>query len=164
MLLVFAFLAFWEFAGKINLFGSAHAISSAYLIWSAFPFTVLFIGLLILRALQLIGELLLALFRPLHLNAASASRVAAISFVFFIPALALVDWELRASSRTPPSARHDGPMLLGPSGVRQSEVGAITRYLIDHARITPGAPFRGYTATIRTVQCASNFRTPIRDN
>jgi hypothetical protein len=37
--------------------------------------------------------------------------------------------------------------LLGPSSIRHARMGSITRYLVEHASIKPGAPFRGYTAT-----------------
>ena len=65
MLLFFAFLYAFDFAGSISLFGSAHAISTPFLIWSSFPFTVLFLGLLIFRIAQLIGMPLLALSRAI---------------------------------------------------------------------------------------------------
>ena len=49
MLLFFAFVYVFEFADSIRLFGSAHAIGSPFLIWSSYPFIVLFLGLLIFR-------------------------------------------------------------------------------------------------------------------
>ena len=65
-----------------------------------------------------------------------------------IPALALADWELRTRYFQPPPPAHNPQIgLLGQSSIRHAKIGAITRYLIDHASIAPGSPFRGYTAT-----------------
>src|SRR6476469_7529600 len=56
MLLFFAFVYVWDFAGSISLFGSAHAIGTPFLIWSSYPFTVLFLSLLIFRVVGLVGS------------------------------------------------------------------------------------------------------------
>ena len=149
MLLFFAFVFVFEFTGRISLFGSAHTISSGYLIWSAFPFTVLFLGLLIFRVFQIAGRQLLALSYPRRLSVAVGFRtptLAAALVTLVIPALALAE-VLRTRFLQPPPVVHNPPALLGPFGVRHAKIGAITSYLIDHARIVPGAAFRGYTAT-----------------
>lgn len=98
MLLFFAFVYAFDFAGSISLFGSAHAIGTPFLIWSSFPFTVLFLGLLIFRIARLIGMLLLAFSRPLRLNAplkAGLATSATAALTLVIPGLALADWQLR---------------------------------------------------------------------
>jgi hypothetical protein len=151
VLLFFAFIYVFDFASRINLFGPAHAIAPTYLIWSAYPFTVLFLGLLIFRVFQFIGSPLLALWGALRLNASlksGASTLAAAALTLVIPAGAFADWQLRARFLQPPPPAHNPQIaLLGPSGVRHAKIGAITRYLINHASIVPGSPFRGYTAT-----------------
>jgi hypothetical protein len=76
MLLFFAFVYAFDFARSISLFGSAHAIGTPFLIWSSYPFTVLFLGLLIFRVARLIGTLLLAFSRPLRFNASLKAGVA----------------------------------------------------------------------------------------
>ena len=151
MLLFFAFLYAFDFAGRISLFGSAHAIGTPFLIWSSYPFTVLFLGLLLFRIARLIGMPLLAFSRRLPLNAslkAGTATTAAAALTLVIPALALADWELRTRFFQPPPPAHNPQIgLLGRSSIRHAEIGTITRYLIDHASIAPGSAFRGYTAT-----------------
>jgi hypothetical protein len=109
------------------------------------------LGLLFFRLSRILAAALLALSRRLRFNASltsGASTLAAASLTFVIPALALADWQFRARfMQPPPPAHHPAIPLLGQSGVRHGKIGPITRYLIDHARIVPGAPFRGYTAT-----------------
>ena len=151
MLLFFAFVYVFEFADSIRLFGSAHAIGSPFLIWSSYPFIVLFLGLLIFRIARIVGMPLLALsqrsrFSPSLKAGAATLAVAAMTLV--IPALAFADWELRSRFFQPPPPAHNPQIgLLGRSSIRHAKIGAITRYLIDHASIAPGSPFRGYTAT-----------------
>jgi hypothetical protein len=151
MLLFFAFVYAFDFAGSISLFGSAHAIGTPFLIWSSFPFTVLFLGLLIFRIARFIGALLPAFSRPSRLNVslkAGVATFAATALTLIIPALALADWQLRTRLFQPPPPTHNPQIgLLGQSSVRHAKTGTITRYLIDQASIVPGSPFRGYTAT-----------------
>jgi len=151
MLVFFASVYLFDFGASISLFGPAHAVGAPYLIWSSFPFVVLFLGLLFFRLSRILAAALLALSRRLRFNASltsGASTLAAASLTFVIPALALADWQFRARfMQPPPPAHHPAIPLLGQSGVRHGKIGPITRYLIDHARIVPGAPFRGYTAT-----------------
>jgi hypothetical protein len=151
VLLIVAFIYAWDFAAQISLFGSAHAIAPWYLIWSAYPFAALFLGLLILRVLQFIGRPALAWWSALRLSPSlrsAAATSAAVAATLVIPALALADWELRTRYFQPPPPAHNPPIsLLGQSSIRHAKVGAITRYLIDHASIAPGSPFRGYTAS-----------------
>src|SRR5262249_20738659 len=79
-------------------------------------------------------------------SAVSTLAVALMTLV--IPGLALADWQLRTRFFQPrPPAHNPQIALLGQSNVRHAKIGAITRYLIEHARIAPGSPFRGYTAT-----------------
>ena len=151
ILLFFAFVYIFDFAGRISLFGSAHAIGLAYLIWSAFPFVALFLGLLIFRVVRLVGRPLFARLRPPGSTAPlapAASALAAAALTFVIPALAFADWQFRVRLRQPPPPVHNPDIaFLGPSNVRHAKIGAITRYLIEHASIEPGSAFRGYTAT-----------------
>ena len=151
MLLFFAFVYVFEFADSISLFGSAHAIGSPFLIWSSYPFIVLFLGLLIFRIARLAGMPLLALSRPSRYSAslkAGAATLAVAAMTLVIPALALADWQLRERFFQPPPPAHNPRIpLLGQSSIRHAKIGAITRYLIDHASIAPGSPFRGYTAS-----------------
>jgi hypothetical protein len=151
ILLFFGFIWVFDFAGRIDLFGSAHAIAPVFLIWSAYPFTMLFLGLLIFRVLQILATPLLMLSRPLRLSASfksAASTLAAAALTLAIPAFALADWQLRARFLQPPPPAHNPEIgLLGRSSVRHAKIGAITRYLIDHASIAPGVDFRGYTAS-----------------
>ena len=97
----------------------------------------LFLGLLILRIFQFIGNPLLAMWRALRLNASlksAASTLAAAAMTLVIPALAFADWQLRIRFFQPPPPAHNPQIpLLGQSGVRYAKIGAITRYLIDHA-------------------------------
>ena len=107
MLLFFAFVYVFEFADSISLFGSAHAIGSPFLIWSSYPFIVLFLGLLIFRIARLAGMPLLALSRPLRYSAslkAGAATLAAAAMTLVIPALALADWQLRDTFFSAPAA------------------------------------------------------------
>jgi hypothetical protein len=150
-LFFFAFICVFDFADRISLFGSAHAIAPAFLLWSTYPFAVLFLGLLIFRVVQIIATPLPAVLRPLHFSASfktAASGFGAAALTLIIPAFALADWQFRARLLQPPPPAHNPQIaLLGPSNVRHARIGAITRYLIDHASIAPGATFRGYTAT-----------------
>ena len=151
VLLFSAFIYVFDFASRINLFGSAHTIAPEFLIWSVYPFAALFLGLLILRVLKFIGKQLFASCRPLPLTAplqSAASTLVVTAMTLVIPALALADWQLRTRHFQPsPPAHNPHIALLGPSGIRHAKIGAITRYLIGHASITPGSPFRGYTAS-----------------
>jgi hypothetical protein len=52
-----------------------------------------------------------------------------------------------SKTQPPPPADNPSIPLLGKSGVRHAAVGTIASYLVEHANIQPGAPFRGYTAT-----------------
>jgi hypothetical protein len=151
VLLIFAFIYAFDFASQISLFGSVHAIGPSYLIWSAYPFAALFLGLLILRVLQFVGQPLVTLWQTLRLTAplrSAASTLAVALATLVIPGLALADWQLRTRFFQPPPPAHNPQIaLMGQSSVRHAKIGAITRYLIEHARIAPGSPFRGYTAT-----------------
>lgn len=141
----------FEIAGNVNLFGSAHAISSTFLVWSVYPFVALFFGLLILRLFRIVASSFRIIASRLSFTA-SLNQAGYSLTVFFlllvIPTLALTDWELRTRFYQPPPPAHNPDIpLLGRSGVRHAKVGTITNYLIDHASIAPGMPFRGYTAT-----------------
>jgi hypothetical protein len=152
MLFFFTFVHVFDFASRVSLFGPIHVISPAFLIWSAYPFLVLFLGLLIFRGLPLIQRSLLAVLHPLRSSQwelkSGTSTIVAASLTLAIPAVALADWEFRSKSYQPPPPEHNPNIaFLGRSAVRHAEIGPITRYLIDHARIVPGAQFRGYTTT-----------------
>lgn len=150
MFLYFVFVYLFDFVSRVNLFGSLHAINAVFLIWSAFPFVSLFLGLLLIRLVRFTASPLLAwwrAFRPAWPKSA-VSALAAAALPLVIPALALADWHFRIRPLQPPPPAHNPQIpLLGPSGVRHARVGPVTQYLIEHASIAPGAPFRGYTAT-----------------
>ena len=120
-LLFFAFIYVFDFASRINLFGSAHAIGPEFLIWSAYPFAALFLGLLILRVLQFIGRPLLAWWSALRLSpslksAASTTAVAAAVPLSFL----LLLWRTGQQVRLRRRARSGYRRARGNPGARNA--------------------------------------------
>lgn len=168
MLFFFACLHLFDLASRVSLFGSIHVISPAFLSWSSYPFLVLFLGLLIFRVWRFVKRPLFRAWRFIRRPLAEiliacavlvphpskravrtgTSTLAAAALGLAIPAIALAHWQFRARLHQPPPPAHNSKFaLLGQSGVRHAKIGPITRYLIDHVRIAPDAPFRGYTTT-----------------
>lgn len=152
LLMFVAFVHFFDLTGRVALFGAAHVISPAYLIWASYPFLVLFLGLLVFRAFDLAGGLLARawLLVPSRLSAVVPEfrtlRPAVVALL--IPVLALHFWFTRGrNTQPPPPSGNPSIPLLGKSAIRHATIGSITSYLIDHASIRPGTPFRGYTVT-----------------
>jgi hypothetical protein len=144
----------WAVADTVSLFGSAHVISPPYLIWAAYPFTALFLGLLIFRLIDLLADPCRRFSTRLRGGVLHAGYREAIfigvcaSIALIVPATAFAWWEFSAKqSQPPPPINNPRIGFLGRSATRYAQIGPITRYLIKHARIAPGSPFRGYTAS-----------------
>ena len=126
-----------RFCGSISLFGSAHAISTPFLVWSSFPFTVLFLGLLIFRIARTHRNAVAGVLASVATQRAAESWTGEISRGGNDPRHSSSCFGELAAANTlfqpPPPAHNPRIPLLGPSSIRHAEIGAITRYLIDHA-------------------------------
>jgi hypothetical protein len=144
----------WAVASAVSLFGSAHVISAPYLVWAAYPFTALFLGLLIFGLADRLADrhrfpALRWRGGALHAGSGEATSIAVCASVaLIVPAIALAGWELWTKHNQPPPPVENPKIgFLGRSAIRNAQVGVVTRYLIEHARIAPGLPFRGYAAS-----------------
>ena len=147
-LLYYALVHAWDFASYAQLFGKLHVITVPYLVWASYPFFALFATLLIFAPFDLLRQ---------RFAVAGSGRIPGTSRQFLLPAAALLSlaiplgaywlWENEIRPLQPPNRAKIRNSVLGTSPAREPVVGAVTRYLIDHASITPGGPFRGYTVT-----------------
>jgi hypothetical protein len=140
-----AFVHFYRVATEVSLFGSAHVISTSYLYWSSYVFFCLFISDFTIGSIARLSDVVLGSGRAWH-------RLMVVSLMvvpFVVPAL---DWYLYVRRIAPNISPVISPLkhkigVLPRSAMREAVVGPITAYLKEHAAITPGMLFRGYTVT-----------------
>jgi hypothetical protein len=139
-----ALLHLYDFANYVT----PQVISPQFFAWSGYLLVALFSSLLMAYVLQLVQASTWSshLVRQVMTKGA-ASKLGSALFILVIPGIALA-WELRLKHLLPPPPVNNPEVhWLGQSSIRRAELGTITQYLIEHARITPGAVFRGYTTT-----------------
>jgi hypothetical protein len=162
-LLYYALVHAWDFASYAQLFGELHVITVPYLVWASYP-------LFALSATQLIFAPFDSLRQRLRVAGSgqifgTSPRAGGVLSIwpkvgrrqFLLPAAVLLSlaipfgayqlWKNDIRPFQPPKQAKIRNSILGTSPAREPVVGAITRYLIDHASLTPGGPFRGYTVT-----------------
>jgi hypothetical protein len=145
----------------VRLFGKLHVISAPYLVWAAYAFFTLFsmipifwmYDFLIARFNQLAPDHSMNTSVPVttaderRLWRRHISAGIPVLLTLFIPACTYYLWtnEIRPFQVAKQPLAPNG--IFGASPIREPVIGPITQYLIDHASLAPGKPFRGYTVS-----------------
>ena len=144
-LLFYALVHAWDFASYAQLFGKLHVISIPFLVWASYPFFALFAAQLLFTPFDLSRRRTLSIWPQLGPRQFLLPAAALLSLAIPLGAYRL--WKSDIRPFQPPIQAKTRNSVLGISPVREPVVGAVTRYLIEHASATPGGPFRGYTVT-----------------
>ena len=133
------------------LLGPLHVISTPYLWWTSYAFVAVF-------SATLVGRIATFVWRPR--KGALKGRVGSADFqqttlsiglvatiLLIGPGSASVLWKMKIKPDQPVRGGFETRGPLGHSRIRTPKLGNVTNYLIDHASISPGATFRGYTVT-----------------
>ena len=75
------------------------------------------------------------------------ATIGSVLFALAIPSYMYYMWKRNIEWTQPPKQSSIRNSILGASPARMPAVGSITSYLIEHASITPGHAFRGYTVS-----------------
>lgn len=137
-------------SGKLVL-GSLHVISTPYLWWASYAFIAIFVTMFVARLASWIWRAIQRwsadMTLPARWSRTRASAGAAAIVLLATPAACLVIWKQSIGPVQPGRSAFEVRGPLGHSRIRTPHVGAVTRYLLDHGSVAPGAAFRGYTVT-----------------
>ena len=150
IVLILSIHAYHLLASK-SVLGPLQVVSTPFLWWSSYAFVAVF-------AATLAGRIAAFVWRLGHLRSTGprpstgiAQTILALGFaaalLLAVPGFAYVVWKKAIQPHLPERGAFEVRGPLGHSRIRAPHVGAVTKYLIDHASISPGASFRGYVVT-----------------
>lgn len=142
---LFCGIQIYAFLSIPHLFGKLHTLSTPYIVWSSYTFFTIFIVVLLFSPADLFEY---AKARGLISIPSIIVSAFVVLAVLSPPFAAFMIWKHKISPSQPPASEHKISVpILGRSSLRETSPSAITEYLIEHASIKPGLPFRGYVAT-----------------